>query len=341
MYQMEDKLESKNNHISNQESTKKPESSLLTECQISEILKVLEDTRHVLDKYIVIFEEDPVVEVNSRIVSSWWGRHCWPEKRRKLYRYIAIVTAGLQFAALIVISVVDSWPKENISETEIYIASISVMSTFQFFSFVLVAMTTGHVIKQQCKQTLHLWTLTQLFIATTLFFTGIYCTSSLVQESSWRVPDGDHVGGTCGDSCVDRHQVFVLYSVFLLLSISTATLAGYPYVATNTWFNSVLISLQMLLSFYYFTTLVGLAIAPKLTQLTKSLQSNSTKPQRRYSTFSNTCRNSSQTTDTVTIRPPQRRRSTPEMDNVMRHLGLQLQQQYFNTSQSEDIASHC
>ncbi|KAK6964875.1 hypothetical protein BgiMline_028850 [Biomphalaria glabrata] len=97
----------------------------------------------------------------------------------------------------------------------------------------------------------------------------------------------------------------------------------------------------MLLSFYYFTTLVGLAIAPKLTQLTKSLQSNSTKPQRRYSTFSNTCRNSSQTTDTVTIRPPQRRRSTPEMDNVMRHLGLQLQQQYFNTSQSEDIASHC
>ncbi|KAH9513616.1 hypothetical protein Btru_033493 [Bulinus truncatus] len=164
------------------DTPRKPESSLLTDCQISDILKVLEDTRRVLDKYIVIFEDDPVTDSKVKL-SSWWGRHCWPHRRRTLYRYIAVVTAGLQFVSLLTVSILDSWPKHHDLEEQIYIASSCSMAVIQFVNVSILTLATGHVIKMMYRQTLNFWTLSQTYLATTLMFAGILTTSSYIQVS--------------------------------------------------------------------------------------------------------------------------------------------------------------
>ncbi|KAH9513617.1 hypothetical protein Btru_033494 [Bulinus truncatus] len=125
------------------------------------------------------------------------------------------------------------------------------------------------------------------------------------------------------------------------MSVYTATLTGSSIVAANEWFNAIFVTIQVLLSFFFFTAFVGLSLSPRLIQLTSTLQAMTARHQRRYSTFNRSLPYSRQPATTNSLSPaqvddaplpasihppPQRRRSTPAMDNVMKHLGLQLQQ---------------
>lgn len=192
---------------------------------------------------------------------SWWGRHCWPDKRRALYKHVTIITMSLQLLNLLVLTVIDAWPRHEKGEQQFLVASSATMIILQVLNLCLLVMASGRLLKQIYRHSVNNLFLAQAYLATLLLFAGIYTTTFRLQRESWRFVNEDLNG--------DPAHVFVVYAKFLFYSISTATLCGSSNVLPLEWYNCIFAGIQMLLSFCYFASILGIAMTPDVSSLFK------------------------------------------------------------------------
>ncbi|GFO01405.1 hypothetical protein PoB_002791000 [Plakobranchus ocellatus] len=85
--------------------------------KLDEIVSALDHTRNLLENYLESTKRSG--NLNKQIArrgKSWWGRHCWPNGRRFLYRYITLITVALQFLNLMILTIIDIMPGHNDKE---------------------------------------------------------------------------------------------------------------------------------------------------------------------------------------------------------------------------------
>ncbi|XP_012941509.1 uncharacterized protein LOC101860759, partial [Aplysia californica] len=245
--------------------------SVLTYVQANQLLQMLDNTKAVIENYVQILEENSHVKHKVR-QKSWWGRHCWPNKRRILYKYVTIITLCLQVFNLLVLTVIDAWPRHDTGEHQFMVASSTTMIIMQVLNLILIILASGRLVKQIYRHSVNNFFLAQAYLATLLLFAGIYTTTYRMDVShtrSWKFVNED--------LNEDPAQVFVLYAKFLFYSISTATLCGSDNVLPVEWYNCIFAGIQMLLSFCYFASILGIAMAPDVTSFFKSTNLKSKK----------------------------------------------------------------
>ncbi|XP_069117505.1 uncharacterized protein [Argopecten irradians] len=103
--------------------------------------------------------------------------------------------------------------------------------------------------------------LVQSYFAAILLFAGLYTVTSRLQPKSWK-----DIRESVEE---DPGLIIALYTKFLYFSVSTATLCGTASTSPYEWYNYIFVSLQMLLSFMYFASVLGHALTPVATDTSK------------------------------------------------------------------------
>ncbi|XP_052821094.1 uncharacterized protein LOC128246738 isoform X2 [Mya arenaria] len=162
-------------------------------------------------------------------------------------------TVLLQLVCLIMLTLVDALPDEHSSKRRALQVSSYVMLGIQTINLVIVVLISVQIAQQIQHRKVSRILLLQSYIAAVLLFSGIYTATYRLQPSSWKFVADPQV-------LEDPVQIVVLYTRFLFFSVSTATLCGAADALPKQWYTCLFVSAQMLLSFMYFTSVLGATI---------------------------------------------------------------------------------
>ncbi|XP_041378348.1 uncharacterized protein LOC121390568 isoform X2 [Gigantopelta aegis] len=219
-----------------------------------ELVNVLDNTKAILQSYIQQMESRvPEVQPPRRQCCQYLRRKILP----KLSRNISVVTVILQGFNLMILTLIDIWPKKDDKIVMIF-SSIS-MIILQLFNLIAIVYTSYKLARQMYKRKVNGILLAQNYLATILLFAGLYTLTYRIDKKSWKFVQEDLSSNPV--------MVVVLYSKFLFFSVSTATLCGSDNALPVEWYNCIFAAIQMLLSFVYFASILGQAITPKLSDL--------------------------------------------------------------------------
>ncbi|ESO84376.1 hypothetical protein LOTGIDRAFT_236330, partial [Lottia gigantea] len=224
-----------------------------------ELIGVLDSCRTKLEQYISPGEESQSQIIEVEVTA---GR-CLRFKTKigpKIARNIIFVTILLQAVNVLVLSLIDIWPKKD-SETVIVVSAVT-MLVFQLLNLFCLIYTTVDLAKQLYKRSVSNILLAQCYLATILLFCGIYILTYRLKPESWKFIQDD--------LNKSPDLVIVLYVKILFFSVSTATLCGTANVVPAEWYNYIFTSFQMLLSFVYFASILGQSIASHTSRVTKN-----------------------------------------------------------------------
>ncbi|XP_076451639.1 uncharacterized protein LOC143287496 isoform X2 [Babylonia areolata] len=240
-----------------QNDRNRPAPLQLSHQQAQDLLHVLDHTRFVLESYVGQHQHE-LTESSFResgpwrggagggVRRSWWAFHCCPARRRSIARYIFLITLILQALNLVVVSLIEGFPRHN--STAVYGTCIT-MILLQLLNLCFIVMVSMRLVRQLSKHKVSLLLLAQSYLSTLLLFAGIYTLTYRLQSQSWKFIQEDVE--------TDPILVIELYSKFLFFSVSTATLCGSDNVLPKFWYNCLFAALQMLLSFIYFASILG------------------------------------------------------------------------------------
>lgn len=167
-----------------------------------------------------------------------------------------IFTIVLQGLNILIQTFMDIWARKD--DNIILVVSGLTMIFLQVVNLVLIVVKSAQVAKQLLDRKVSGIMLAQTYFASILLFSGIYTVTKRLKPDSWKYLREDITD--------DPVIIIVLYCRFLYFSVSTATLCGSSAVLPNDWYNYIFVSVQMLLSFMYFASILGQAISP-LSQL--------------------------------------------------------------------------
>ncbi|XP_022339969.2 uncharacterized protein LOC111134827 isoform X1 [Crassostrea virginica] len=165
---------------------------------------------------------------------------------------IIIFTLVLQGFNLLIQTLIDVWPKKD-DYTEL-VVSCSTMILLQVLNLVLLLISSVKLLKQLFLKEVSGVLLAQSYVAAILVFSGIYTLTKRLEPDSWK--------DVHEDTWKDPALIIEMYCQFLYFSVSTATLCGTAEVTPNMWYNYICVSIQMLLSFMYFASILGQVMAP-------------------------------------------------------------------------------
>ncbi|CAH1772762.1 unnamed protein product [Owenia fusiformis] len=225
--------------------------------QVQYLIRNLEDSTDLLKTYLA------EVQVANRRQSTSEGRSQLCRRCRscctwtvpvKLLDNLFIITVILQALNLTVLTVIDLWPtkEEDAAISHSFYASVIVMITLQCINLVILIATSGKLTEQIFSNEVNNWLLAQSYLAALLLFAGIYTATYRLQKSSWKF--------ISEDLYVDPVLVIELYLKMFYLSVSTATLCGSCNITPKEWYNYIFVSLQMLLSFVFFASILSQTI---------------------------------------------------------------------------------
>ncbi|RUS78541.1 hypothetical protein EGW08_013684 [Elysia chlorotica] len=254
----------------------------ISSAQLSELLHSIDETKQILKSLCKPHYESEVSSPAPRRIKSWWGRHCWPSKRRFLYRNITMITVILQFLNLMMLTVIDVLPRHLVEEYKMLVASSATMITFEVANLIILILATGRLAKQVFRHSVNSFFLAQSYLATVLLFAGLYTLTYRLNKKSWKFMNEDLTSNPI--------QVFKLYLKFLFYSISTATLCGSDNALPVDWYNHLFAGTQMLLSFCYFASILGLTLSPT------QLETKGTESENRHRRYPTQCRGSKRST---------------------------------------------
>lgn len=154
---------------------------------------------------------------------------------------------------LIILTLIDIFPGQNKNRT--IILSAVIMISLQLSHLVLVILTSVELARKLLSHSGNGFLLCQSYISTILLFSGIYTVTFRLNPKGWKFVD---------ENINDPVQVVELWSKFLFLSVSSGTLCGSSSFLPKVWYNNLLVSIQMLLSFIYFASILGHSVRPTL-----------------------------------------------------------------------------
>lgn len=179
-------------------------------------------------------------------------------------------TVLLQLICLIMLTLVDSLPKDDEDKRKALEFGSVAMLIIQTLNLLIVILISVQLLSQIQKREVTRILLAQSYIATVLLFSGIYTAAYRMYPKSWKF---------VSDPEINTSPVLIvkIYTKFLFFSVSTATLCGAADSLPNEWYTSLFVSAQMLLSFMYFTSVLGTTLskrrrpAPRLRVVSKEL----------------------------------------------------------------------
>ncbi|XP_070206939.1 uncharacterized protein [Littorina saxatilis] len=227
----------------------RPDTVQLSYEQAQDLLKVLDNTRYVLETFVEQAQhgDGAVTGGRRRRARGWWAFNCFPARRRTVAKYILIITAIIQAMNLVVVSVIDVWPKRD-NQTVLIGTGITGIC-LQFVNVFFFVMVSVRLVRQVHKHKVSILLLAQSYVSTLLLFAGIYTFTYRMGPGSWKFIQEE----------LDKDPILVvvLYSKFLYFSVSTATLCGSDNVLPKLWYTCLCTALQMLMSFVYFASILG------------------------------------------------------------------------------------
>ncbi|XP_050413295.2 uncharacterized protein LOC126827797 isoform X2 [Patella vulgata] len=240
-----------------------------------ELLTVLDTSRFKLQQYISNADETSVVETVVIPVPGRWLR-IRKNVLPRIARNIVFITIILQAVNLLILSLIDIWPRKD--SEDVIVTSAVTMIVVQLLNLIALVYTSVELAGQLFKRTVSNILLAQCYLATILLFTGIYILTYRLKPVSWKFIQQDL------NSSPDL--VIVLYIKLFFFSVSTATLSGTANVLPAEWYNYIFTSFQMLLSFVYFTSILGQSISRSSTP-TRTPPQKDKKPLNYGSTTTN------------------------------------------------------
>ncbi|KAK7487651.1 hypothetical protein BaRGS_00021070, partial [Batillaria attramentaria] len=215
--------------------------------QAQELLQVLDNSRYVLETFVNQTRPQVQGVQNQRPTRSWWASHCFPRRRRSIAKYIFFITAALQALNLVVVSIIDIYPKND--DQSVVTGTGITMILLQMANLFFIVLVSVRLVRQLYKHKVSILLLAQSYMSTLLLFAGIYTLTYRMAPKSWKFIQED----------LEENPVLVivLYSKFLFFSVSTATLCGSDNVLPQEWYNCLFTSCQMLMSFVYFASILG------------------------------------------------------------------------------------
>lgn len=258
-------------HVSRNEGVK------LSKYATLKLIQNLEETSDILRAYLTEVENDlekSETAEKTGVTNSGCKQYVC-QKCSSLLQHITgtktiIFTIVLQGVNLLIQTIIDFLPHKD--TYDVLVASGATMILFQLINLVLIIFTSAKLARQMLDQQISGLLLIQSYIATLLLFAGLYTVTKRLKPSSWKYLQED---------VKDPTYLAVIYCKFLYLSVSTGTLCGSVDITPDDWYNCVFMSLQMLLSFMYFASILGHACMPK--QKTTKDRLNSSLPCPRAS----------------------------------------------------------
>ncbi|XP_065890074.1 uncharacterized protein [Dysidea avara] len=172
-----------------------------------------------------------------------------------LIRYLLLLSLTWQVLCIGILSVVDYKTQHNSngSRHNTKIASNIVLTVFTAVHLIVVILMTVRVARKVASHTVTFSFLIQSYLSTVLLFAGLFTLTTKFECGSFRHVDQEGV-----DYCSSAKEKLLieLFIRFLYLSVSNSTLCGITDLLPNKWYTELLVALQMLLSFLYFTSIL-------------------------------------------------------------------------------------
>ncbi|XP_074625222.1 uncharacterized protein LOC141883593 isoform X2 [Acropora palmata] len=195
---------------------------------------------------------------------------------------LTVVWQVLNIAAVSIAEAFESQSrgKEEKEDKNIFLLSVIIIAFFQTLNLILVSFTTVKLTKQIMHQTVTKSFLAQSFFSTTLLYAGLYTLAYKFNHNSF---DLHHPSPT--QSALSTPLVF---SKMIYFSISTATLCGIAAIVPGLWPAQLIASIQMIMSYLYFASVLYLAVHPYKGDIKWRIISRSSNSTRDYGSRSQT-----------------------------------------------------
>ncbi|OWF41238.1 uncharacterized protein LOC110462753 [Mizuhopecten yessoensis] len=225
--------------------------------QTVKLLENLEESSETLKQYLEDLNESS--QENDRdtttINSSMRQRFC--QKCLRALQQITgtktiIFTLLLQGINLLIQTIIDIWSKKD--DDNAIVVSCVTMIVLQLVNLILIMFSSVKLAQQLVGRKVNGILMVQSYFASILLFAGLYTVTSRLKPGSWK-DIRESVEESPG-------LIIALYTKFLYFSVSTATLCGTASTSPFEWYNYIFVSLQMLLSFMYFASILGHALTP-------------------------------------------------------------------------------
>lgn len=218
------------------------------------ILHRLEEAENIIRDSILPYNEEADDSCGLLGFLACLQCHRWRFNIPKfITKNICIFSLILQTLNLIILTLIDIFPGQNKNRT--IILSAVIMISLQLSHLVLVILTSVELARKLLSHSGNGFLLCQSYISTILLFSGIYTVTFRLNPKGWKFVD---------ENINDPVQVVELWSKFLFLSVSSGTLCGSSSFLPKVWYNNLLVSIQMLLSFIYFASILGHSVRPTL-----------------------------------------------------------------------------
>ncbi|XP_067946344.1 uncharacterized protein [Watersipora subatra] len=178
---------------------------------------------------------------------------------RTLTKYNLVITLTLQTIMLVIVTVLDAVnkgdSKGNHSDVHDWLTYV-VMLTICSINLCLVIYISVQLTKTMIHSRASAIMLAQAYLSTVTMFAGLYVITYRIDSKGWTLH---------GFNKEKDDELIIISYLFLKMlyhSISTSTLCGSSTIHPDAWYNFILMSIQMLLSFLYFASILKLAVEP-------------------------------------------------------------------------------
>ncbi|CAC5407099.1 unnamed protein product [Mytilus coruscus] len=231
--------------------------------QTLQLIQNLEETSDILRNFLTeidadlekkqIREQSSYTPTYSSRFRDFICKKCLSVLRAVTGTKTIIFTVILQGINLLIQTIIDFLPQNDTKAA--LDASSATMIILQLINLVLIIITSANLARQMVSgiQPVSWIFLIQSYIATLLLFAGLYTITKRLKPASWKYLRED---------VDDPVYIAIIYCKFLYFSVSTGTLCGNVDITPYDWYNCIFVSMQMLLSFMYFASILGHACMP-------------------------------------------------------------------------------
>ncbi|KXJ16321.1 uncharacterized protein LOC110236052 [Exaiptasia diaphana] len=236
-----------------------PPTVVLTQEQVETLIGTLQETGNALKQLTYV------------------GRELKPRRRPRVPRWIVsnllIITTVWQVLGVVALTLLHLLTQHKRKEKSTFIWTVAILVVVQAFNLFLVFITSVKLTKQFMHHTLTKSFLGQSFLSLTLLFAGLYTLVYNIEHDSF---DGPH-------SSNDISSSSLVFANMLYFSISTATLCGAGHIVPATWYAQLLSSIQMLMSYVYFASVLSIVVHPPK-NINFKVQKSKVHPFKTYGT---------------------------------------------------------
>lgn len=236
----------------------------------------LDELRSALENASELLREVSMNSVELEARSRQSRHYKIPKRITNNLLLLTVVWQVLNIAAVSIAEAIESQThgKERTEDKSIFLLSVIIIAFFQTLNLILVSFTTVKLTKQIMHQTVTKSFLAQSFFSTTLLYAGLYTLAYKFDHNSF---DLHHPSTT--QSALSTPLVF---SKMVYFSISTATLCGIAAIVPGLWPAQLIASIQMIMSYLYFASVLYLAVHPYKGDIKWRIISRSSNSTRDY-----------------------------------------------------------